>query len=70
MIDLHASGPLEHALCGLSYDAHESGDHDKPVRYAATGQIVTCEMCKVFIAHVRDTFTDNFRVRRPGTQQR
>jgi hypothetical protein len=54
----------ERALCGLAFDAHQSGDHPEPVAFASIRQAVTCEACKAHIAHVRESFTDNFRVRR------
>ena len=31
---LHAEGEQEHALCGLAFDAYETGDEDNPVIFA------------------------------------
>lgn len=59
---VHAPGRLEHALCGLSFDAHDSGDADAPVVFAKTGEMVTCRMCRLEIDHVRETFR-RYRVR-------
>lgn len=36
----------EYTLCGLAFDAYESGDHPEPVIEANPGQIVNCEECR------------------------
>jgi hypothetical protein len=56
MNDVHAPGIGEHALCGLAYDAHLSGDTDDPVIFAARGQVVTCEYCRAVIADIRRSY--------------
>lgn len=43
----------EFTLCGLACDAFESGDADKPVTFAAPGEIVTCKECRDVIYHVK-----------------
>ncbi|MAN46306.1 MAG: hypothetical protein CMF04_08925 [Hyphomonas sp.] len=35
----------EFTACGLLFDAYEVGDHDEPVKFARSGQKVTCEDC-------------------------
>lgn len=59
---VHAPGRMEHALCGLSFDAHQSGDADEPVVFAMPGELVTCNLCRLEIDHVRETFR-RYRVR-------
>ena len=57
----HAPGVLagqEFTLCGVAMDAYESGDEDRPVVFAADGEVVTCEDCRSVIEHVRAHFTD------------
>lgn len=46
----------EFTVCGLSFDAHETGDADHPVVMAQSGQTVTCEACRKTIAFMK-TFT-------------
>jgi hypothetical protein len=55
-----------YTLCGL---AEEAGDdpatgETEQVVIATTGEAVTCEQCKLVIAHCQDLFTQNYRVRR------
>ena len=69
MSEVHASGPQEHALCGLSFDAFESGDHKEPVVFAQSGQLVTCVLCRVHIDHVRSFFRRGYRAATPKDTQ-
>lgn len=36
----------EFTICGMSYDAFETGDSDDPIVFAKVGQIVTCLNCR------------------------
>jgi hypothetical protein len=54
--ETHAPGRLEHALCGLSFDAHQSGDAAAPVVFAQSGELITCTLCRLEIDHVRAMF--------------
>lgn len=52
----HAGGIIaggEYALCGLAFDAFESGDHDTPVIEAKPEQLVTCIECRKSIDHAK-----------------
>lgn len=53
--DVHGSHvrPPEFTLCGLAYDAYESGDEQEPVIFAAPGAVVTCKDCRAVINHCR-----------------
>lgn len=53
----HANGLQEHSLCGLAFDAFDSGDHEEPVVFAERGEKVTCETCREHIDWVRNNFT-------------
>lgn len=53
---LHAEGQNEHSLCGMAFDAYESGDADGPIVFASAGQQVTCEECRRHIDFVRRTY--------------
>lgn len=53
---LHAEGLVEHALCGMAFDAFQSGDADEPIKFAAAGQRVTCEACRRHIDFVRRAY--------------
>lgn len=52
----HAEGEQEHALCGLAFDAYDSGDEDQPVVFAEAGETVTCPDCRAAIDYVRSNF--------------
>lgn len=56
--DVHAPGSIsgEFMLCGLAFDAFDSGDAEEPVRWTAPRQIVTCEQCRQVLDHVRSQF--------------
>jgi len=62
-VEVHAHGPAEHSLCGIAFDAFDSGDLDEREVYAARGRPVTCAMCLQMIEHVYDGFTRNGRAR-------
>lgn len=56
MTTKHAGSPQgdgEFTVCGLAYDAYESGDHDEPVLFAGDGEPVTCLMCREVVTEVR-----------------
>jgi len=44
---------FEFTLCGIAYDAFESGDADEKVTFAKSGERVTCEECREVIDHIR-----------------
>ena len=50
---LHAEGEQEHSLCGMAFDAYDSGDADEPIVFAKPGEIVTCKHCRAHIDFVR-----------------
>lgn len=52
----HGEGHAEFSLCGLAFDAHESGDHDEPVVFAKPGQLVTCPECRQVLDRIRNEF--------------
>lgn len=52
----HAPGTGEFAVCGLAFDAHDSGHVDEPVVFAQPGQRVTCPACLQVIEYVRLNF--------------
>jgi len=47
------AGGGEYSLCGLAFDAHDSGDEPEPVHFAVGGQLVTCRECRAMIDYVR-----------------
>lgn len=52
----HAMAPrhgAEFSVCGLAYDAHESGDHEEPVVFAGEGETVTCIECRQTVIEYR-----------------
>jgi hypothetical protein len=54
-----APGIQEHSLCGMAFDAFESGDADAPVVFAQPGEQVTCQECLALIRYVRSAFRRN-----------
>lgn len=52
----HAPGRQEHSLCGMAFDAYDSGHAEEPIIFAQKGEMVTCDMCKLEIDHVRECF--------------
>lgn len=55
MTTTHAQNPAytEYTVCGLAYDAHESGDYNEPVLFAEDGAPVTCPKCREVVTEVR-----------------
>jgi len=53
----HAEGEQEHSLCGMAFDAFESGDSDEEIVFAKSGDMVTCEDCKRHIDFVMNNFS-------------
>lgn len=52
----HAPGTHEHSLCGIAFDAFDSGDSEEPVVFAEPGQLVTCTACKEHLDHAQKSF--------------
>jgi hypothetical protein len=55
----HAAASIaggEYTLCGLAFDAYESGDHHELVVEARPGELVTCKECRAAIDHARSQF--------------
>lgn len=50
---LHAEGEVEHSLCGMAFDAFDSGDSDEPIIFAKDGEVVTCAPCREHLDFVR-----------------
>jgi len=46
-------GDGEHMLCGLAFDAYESGDEAVPVIQAQNGETITCPHCRRALSEVR-----------------
>lgn len=46
----------EFTMCGMAFDAFESGDADAPIVFAERGETVTCKDCRDAIDHVRKSF--------------
>ena len=56
---LHGPSPLgggEFTVCGLSFDAHVSGDHDEPIVFAEKGETVTCPDCRRELDNLRGAY--------------
>jgi hypothetical protein len=47
---VHADDGNEYTVCGLAFDAYDSGDAAEPVVMAEEGQVYTCENCRRVIA--------------------
>lgn len=43
----------EYSLCGVAYDAFDTGDAESPVAIAKKGQTITCPDCRNVIAEVK-----------------
>lgn len=43
-------------LCGLAFDAYESGDVDEPVIEAKADELVTCPECRAVIDYIRQRY--------------
>lgn len=52
----HAPGLNEFTICGMAFDAHDSGDAAEPIVVAEVGQMVTCPTCRDTIDHARTAF--------------
>ena len=50
---LHGEGQQEHSLCGMAFDAFDSGDADEPIIFAKSGEVVTCPECRAELDFVR-----------------
>lgn len=46
-------GGDEFAVCGLAFDAYDSGDADAPVIFAGEGELVTCRECRRAVTEIR-----------------
>ncbi len=40
-------------MCGMAFDAHDSGDSDEPIIFAKSRQRITCDDCRRCIDHAR-----------------
>ena len=52
----HAQSPQgdgEFTVCGMAFDAHESGDSDEPIVFAGAGEAVTCHECRRLVVEFR-----------------
>jgi hypothetical protein len=57
MTELHGIGDQgEFMLCGLAFDAFESGDHHEPVKQAKKGQTITCPDCRRVLDVLRTSY--------------
>jgi len=66
MSDKHAMGDGnggEFTICGMAFDAYESGDADEQVVFAKPKEVVTCKECRAAIDYVKSAFTTDYRVR-------
>lgn len=50
---LSPAGGGEFTVCGMAFDAHDSGDHDEPIVFAGVGEVVTCEECRRIVIEFR-----------------
>ena len=46
----------EYTLCGIAFDAYESGDSDELIVFVQPFETITCEQCRTAIKYVRDNF--------------
>ena len=51
----HVENPrqAEYTMCGLAFDAYDSGDHDEQITFAVGGKPVTCMDCRHMVLDVR-----------------
>lgn len=52
----HGSDPSqggEFTICGIAFDAFDSGDVDEPTRFASPGETITCPECRKVIAYFK-----------------
>lgn len=62
----HAKGTntgSEFTMCGMAFDAYESGDSEERIIFAKPKEVVTCQDCRDIIDDVKMTFTTDYRVR-------
>lgn len=52
----HAEGEQEHSLCGMAFDAYDSGDSDEEIIFAGDGETVTCPQCRAHLDYIRSHF--------------
>lgn len=52
----HAPGTQEHTLCGMAFDAFDTGDCEEPIVFAEPGQLVTCAACQEQLDHAQKCF--------------
>ena len=60
---IHAISPIggsEHSLCGLAFDAFESGDLEYKPIFAKSGDKITCAMCRAIIDYCK-AFKDYYK---------
>jgi hypothetical protein len=53
---LHGEGQQEHSLCGMAFDAFDSGDAEEPIIFAKSGEVVTCQECRAELDFVRRAY--------------
>ena len=56
MLIKHAHNPAgdgEYTMCGLAFDAFDSGDHHEPIIFDDDGEPVTCDECRRIVIEVR-----------------
>ena len=51
----HMVSPVmaEYSLCGMAFDAYESGDAEDQIIFAQSGETITCIGCKKIIAEAK-----------------
>jgi len=62
---LHAEGEQEHSLCGMAFDAFDTGDADEQIVFAKDGETVTCPDCRDAIDFVRRYYKRGYKYRIP-----
>ncbi|CAA2409827.1 hypothetical protein [Xanthomonas phage Suba] len=43
----------EFTICGIAFDAHDSGDYDRTIEFAQPGEVITCPECRKVIAYFK-----------------
>jgi len=43
----------EYSLCGMAFDAYESGDAEEQIIFAQSGETITCTGCRKIIAEAK-----------------
>lgn len=51
----HADSAInsEFTMCGVAYDAFDTGDAEEPIVFAKDGETVTCTDCRRVINHAK-----------------